>query len=127
MRSSRCGEARPVRTVASSLRLPSTAWSMRPLASSSNSSISSTDAPLQSFRGLARDERADLLAADDPIYVALVPDVEDVDRQVVVHAERERRRVHHLEPPLDRLAVADRGDELGLGIGRRIGVVDAFD
>src|SRR3954463_4352135 len=113
MRSSRCGEARPVRTVASSPRLESTDLLIRPLASSSSSSISSTGLPSSSSGGRAGDQRAHPLAADDPIYVASVSHVEDVDGKVVVHAERERGRVHHLEPALDRLAVADRGDELG--------------
>src|SRR6266516_2546268 len=116
MRSSRCGEARPVRTVASSPRLDSTDFCIRPLASSSSSSISSTVPPFRSSGGLAGYQRAYLLAADDPIYVALARHVEDVDRQVVVHAEREGGRVHHLEAALDRLAVADRGDELRLGM-----------
>src|SRR4051794_31722023 len=107
MRSSRCGEARPVRTVASSPRLDSTDFAMRPPASSSISSISSTWPPFSSTGGRAGDQRAHPLAADDPIYVARVSHVEDVDRQVVVHAERERGRVHHLEIALDRLAVAD--------------------
>src|SRR4249920_2903235 len=118
MRSSRCGEARPVRTVANSPRLDYTDLVIRPLASSSSSSISSTGSrPRLSGRPVG-DQGAYLLAGDDPIYVALVAHVEDVDRQVVVHAERERGRVHHLEAALDRLAVADRGDELRLRIGR---------
>ncbi len=62
----------------------------------------------------------------DPIYVRLIAHVENVDRQVVVHAERERGRVHYFEPALDRLAVADLGDELGVGICRGVGVIDAF-
>ena len=92
----------------------------------SSSSISSTGPPFSSLGGPAGDQRAHPLAADDPIYVAGVPHVEDVDGKVVVHAERERGRVHHLEPALDRLAVADRGDELGVRVGRRVGVVDAL-
>src|SRR3954449_2959525 len=100
IRSSRCGEARPVRTVASSPRLESTDLAIRSLASASSSSISSTGSVLSSS-GFVGDERPNLLAADDPIYVLLVPHVEDVDGQVVIHAERERRRVHHPEAALD--------------------------
>src|ERR1044072_9762611 len=110
MRSSRCGEARPVRTVASSPRLESTYLRIRSSASLSSSSISSTGSSLPSSGGAAGDQRADLLAADDPIYVGLVAHVEDVDRQGVVHAERERGRGRHLEAPLDRLAAAGPGD-----------------
>src|SRR4051795_81143 len=108
MRSSKCGEARPVRTVASSPRLDSTDFAIRPSASLSSSSISSTGPPFSSLGGRAGDQRAHPLAADDPIYVAGVPHVEDVDGEIVVHAERERGRVHHLEPALDRLAMGDR-------------------
>src|ERR1700709_2042687 len=100
MRSSRCGEARPVRTVASSPRLDSTDLVLRPLASSSSSSISSTGSCPRLSGGPVGDQSAHLLAGDDPIYVRLVSHVEDVDRQIVVHAERERGRVTPLEPPL---------------------------
>src|ERR1044072_7662092 len=112
MRSSRCGEARPVRTVASSPRLESTDLRIRSSASLSSSSISSTGSSLPSSGGAAGDQRADLLAADDPIYVGLVAHVEDVDRQVGVPAERERGRVHHLEAPLERRSVPQRGGGL---------------
>ena len=35
--------------------------------------------------------------------------------QLVVHAERERRRVHDLQAALERVAGRDLGDELGVG------------
>ena len=53
--------------------------------------------------------------------------VEDVDRQAVVHAQRERGRVHHPQAALDRLHVGDLGQELRVGDLRRVGVVDALD
>ena len=96
-----------MRTVASSPRVDSTDFAIRSLAS-----VEQFVDQLHWFRVLAQvggragDQRADLLAADDPIYVPLVGHVEDVDRQVVVHAERERGRVHHLQAALDRFAVA---------------------
>ena len=63
------------------------------------------------------------LAAHYPVDVALVVHVEDVDRQVVVHAERQRGRVHHLQALLDRLLVGDLLDEAsrrGPRAGRRV-------
>src|SRR5207244_674755 len=51
---------------------------------------------------IGRDDRPDLFAVDDARDVAL-GELEDVDREAVVHAERQRRRVHHLQPALDRL------------------------
>src|ERR1044072_4794653 len=90
MRSSRCGGAGPGRTVPGPPRLQSTDLSTRSPAPLSSSSISPTGSSLPSSGGAAGDQRADLLAADDPIYVGLVAHVEDVDRQVGVPAERER-------------------------------------
>ena len=54
-------------------------------------------------------------------------ELEDVDRQPVVHAERERRRVHHLEAALDRLEVRELGDEPRVRVLVRVAVVDALD
>src|ERR1700761_6403536 len=104
MRSSRCGEARPVRTVASSPRLDSTDFAILSLASASSSSVIAT-VRSSLGGGAVGYQRADRLAADDPIYVALVRHVEDVDGQVVVDAEAERGRVHHPQVLLDRFAV----------------------
>ena len=113
-----------MRTVASSLRVDSTDFAIRSPASDSNSSINSfkTLAPL-----VRRHDGADPLSADDPIYVRFVRHVEDVDREVVVHAERQRRRIHHPEAAFDRFAVGDRRQELGVGDLGGIGVVDPFD
>ena len=54
-------------------------------------------------------------------------EAEDVDRQPVVHAQRERGRVHHLEAALDRLEVRELGQEPGAGVLVRVTVVDAVD
>src|SRR5581483_10876042 len=74
---------------------------------------------------LARlDDRSDLLAGDDARDVA-VHQLEDVDRQLVVHAKRERGRVHDAQPALDRLQVRQLRDECGRRIDTRVAVVDA--
>ena len=73
------------------------------------------------------DDRSDTLPGHYPLDVPLVIHVEDVDGQRVVHAQRQRGRVHDREAALDRLVVGDLGDELGFGVGARIRVVDAVD
>src|SRR3954468_5946081 len=98
MRSSRDAEARPVRTVLNSLRACSTDLPIRVCASLISSS---TVAMLRALlAGL--DDGTDVLAGDDPGDVA-VGELEHVNRELVVHAKRERCRVHHLETALDRL------------------------
>ena len=66
----------------------------------------------------------DLLAGGDAPDVAL-GELEDVDRQVVLHAERERGRVHHAQPALDRLEVRERRQERRVRVVLRVAVVDA--
>ena len=73
MRSSRCGEARPVRTVASSPRLDSTDLSIRLLGVLEQFVDQLHWFPSSLLGGRAGDQRAHLLAADDPIYVAARP------------------------------------------------------
>src|ERR1700750_710783 len=96
MRSSSDAEARPVRTVLNSLRACSTDLSIRVCASRINSS---TVATRDLLRRLA--DRTALLARDHAADVA-AGELEHVDREPVVHAERESRRVHDLQPLLDR-------------------------
>jgi hypothetical protein len=48
-----------------------------------------------------------------------------VDRERVLHAERQRGRIHHAQAALDRLQVRERGQEGGVGILVRVAVVDA--
>ena len=52
-------------------------------------------------------QRSDPLAGHYPVDVSLVVHVEDVDRHVVLHAERERGGVHHAQPALHRVHVGD--------------------
>src|SRR5512133_2246773 len=73
-----------------------------------------------------RDDRPDALprhhAPDVPRYL-----LEDVDRRSVVHAERQRGRVHELEPLLDRVEVRQFREELRVRIRIGIAVVYALD
>src|SRR5215207_9391446 len=103
MRSSSIGLARPVRTDPNLARVASTDLSMCSRASCSSSSIMA----LSSHQG------PHSLTGNYPIDVALGVHVEDADRHVIVHAERERGRIHDLEAPLERLAVGQLGEELG--------------
>src|SRR5215212_5815196 len=123
MRSSRWVEARPVRTVVNSCVVDSTDLRMRSAASSSRSLTIPSSIPPPDLAGY---DGPDALAGHYPLDVALVVHVEDVDRQVVVHAESERGGVHHAEPALDRLAVRDLGEEVRVGVLAGVGVVHAL-
>src|SRR6266850_6790241 len=106
MRSRSPDDARPVRTVLNSLRACSTDFCIRVCASLiSSSTVAISRALLRSV-----DDRADVLAGDDATDVA-VGELEDVNAELVVHAERERGRVHHLEPALDRFQVGELREE----------------
>src|SRR3954447_14350774 len=108
MRSSSDADARPVRTVPNSVRACSTDLCMRVCASVISSSTVAMSALLRCL-----DDRADLLAAGNASDVAL-RELEHVDRELVVHAERERCRVHHLQAALDRLEMREPRQELRL-------------
>ena len=73
------------------------------------------------------DPGSDGLSHHDALDVPGLADVEDDDRQFVVHAERDGGRVHHLEPPLERRQVRHLGEELGIGNLLRVGAVHAVD
>src|SRR3981081_4030670 len=104
MRSSSAGLARPVRTVPNFCRIDSTAVSMVSLASASITSISSDISA-------AAHQSPHSLAGHYPVDVLLVVHVEDVEREVVLHAQRERGRVHHAQLALDRVHVGDLLEE----------------
>src|ERR1051326_3524246 len=72
-------------------------------------------------------QRALVLSEHYPVQRPLLEDAEDVDRQLLVAAERERRRVHHLQVAYDRLVEAQARVALGTRIALRIGGVDAID
>ena len=56
-----------------------------------------------------------------------VSQVENDDRQAVVHAERDGRRVHHAQPLVDHLEVGNPVEARGGLVDHRIGGVDAVD
>src|SRR5581483_5773959 len=119
MRSRSAADARPVRTELKCSWVDSTDLSIRRVASWMNSSMLAMG--LGSSGG--RDDRADPLAGEDAADVAGL-EAEDIDRQLVVHAQRERGRVHHLEAALDRLEVRQAGQELRVLVDARVAVVD---
>src|SRR5207342_224659 len=73
-----------------------------------------------------RDDRAHALACRDPADVPL-RQLEDIDRQTVVHAQAERNGVHHSQAPLDRLEVRELRNEACTRVLSGIAVVDALD
>src|SRR5262245_2609702 len=120
MRSRSAGEARPVRIELNSWCVASMDLSIRLLASARKSSIAAMRPPSG-----CRDDRADALARGNA--ADFVPgQLEDEDREPVVHAQGECRRVHDLEAALDRLEVRQLGNEARIGILVRVAVVDAL-
>src|SRR5262245_38018067 len=115
--------ARPLRTPASSCLTWSIAVFIRLL--------TSPNRPFRSLTSIAdtsrRDERADGLADDGAPDVPRRPQVEDDDRQAIVHAERDRGRVHHLQALLEDLQVRDAIESRRSRLDHRIRVVNAVD
>src|SRR5260221_10535254 len=70
-------------------------------------------------------QRAFVLAQHHPAQRILLEDAEDVDRQLLVTAQRQRGRVHHLEVAHDRLVEADAREALRARIALRIGGVSS--
>src|SRR4051794_16002108 len=96
--------ARPVRTPAMSRRTRSSAASIFV--------FTSPNMPCKSLKSIALQERlrnscADRFTHDDAADVSGLSQVEDDDRHLVVHAQRDGSRVHHLQPPLEHLQVGD--------------------
>src|SRR6266566_5475573 len=121
IRSSSEADARPVRTVLNSLRACSTDLPMRVSASPISWSTVAIRCLLPCL-----DDGTDVLAGDDSGDVA-VRELENVNGEPVVHAQRERCRVHDLEAALDRLEMGEARQEPCLGIHVRVAVVDALD
>src|SRR4029078_687701 len=113
MRSRSAGLARPVRTEPNSPFVDWTDFPMRSLASARSAFVSSL------MSGL--DQGAYALAAHYPVDVVLVVHVEHVQRDAVLHAQRERREIHDTQAPLERLHVCDLRDQLGGGVLARVG------
>src|SRR5262245_15150769 len=122
MRSSSEADARPVRTVLNSARACSTDFPMRDCASL----ISSSTVAMRRALLPGLDDGTDVLAGDHPGDVP-VGELEDVNPELVVHAERECCRVHHLQAALDRLEVREPGEEPRVGILVRVAVEDPSD
>src|SRR6185503_9529599 len=66
-----------------------------------------------------------VLAGDHAAEGSLAEDAEHVDRQLLVTAQRERGRVHHLEIALDRLVEADAAVAFRARVRLRIASVHA--
>src|SRR5262245_21321736 len=113
--STNAGLARPVRTLANSTWACSTALFIFSPVSASTMSVSSLigipPGPASPNQGTHA-----FPAGEDPPDVARLEEVEHDDRQRAVHAERDRRGVHHPQPPVEDVHV---GDVLELG---RVGV-----
>src|ERR1044072_5385108 len=96
---------------------------MRRGRSAMNSSIVAMSA--RSVGRGAGDDGANSLTEDDAAE-GPVGGLEHVDRQVVVHAQRQRRRVHHAQAALDGLEMRDLRDQLGIRVDAWVAVVDAL-
>src|ERR1700674_4879434 len=96
------GLARPVRMLARSTEKCSTDLLIFDSASRRIGSIIAASPP-PSPPGA--DQSTDLLAQDDSFDVAWDQEIEDHDRNVVVHAQRHCRVVHHLDPAVEHLEV----------------------
>src|SRR6266550_3930264 len=121
IRSSSEADARPVRTVLNSLRACSTDLPMRVSASPISWSTVAIRCLLPCL-----DDGTDVFAGYDTSDVA-VGELENVNGEPVVHAQRERGRVHDLEAPLDRLEMGEARQEPRLGIHVRVAVVNPLD
>src|SRR5258708_44759 len=73
------------------------------------------------------DECAYLLAHDYPLEIVGAEEIKNDDRHFVVHAKRERGRIHHLELLLKRFEVRDFGVTFGFRVLFWVAVVDAID
>src|SRR5215831_13551971 len=85
-------EARPVRMLASSLRISSTALSIRLRICA----ISSLIAIVASY-GKLTNQRPDLLSFYNSSNITVLPDIEHNNRNVIVFAEGDSRAVHYSE------------------------------
>src|SRR5579872_1095822 len=112
-RSSSAGVARPVRIAAKSPRVASTHFCIL-FSASFKSAMKLSPCHPEPLEGLNRiqrtdftDERADGFAPHDAANVAGSGHVEHDDRQIVVHAQRQRRVVHHFQAALQHLEIRE--------------------
>src|SRR5271154_4348493 len=106
--------ARPGRTPASSRRKSSTAFSMRVLAWAMASLLEVMvvigDVLRINFRAArlgGGDQRPDMLAQYDPLDVSDPVHIEHDDGHLILHAERDSRRIHHRQAALQYVQIAD--------------------
>src|SRR5688572_17978050 len=76
---------------------------------------------------LITDSGADRIAQDYAGDVAGLAQVEDDNRELVVHAQRDRRGVHHLELPFEDLQVGDGRVLRRLRVEHRVSRIDPVD
>src|SRR5688572_1433693 len=109
--------ARPVRTLA---RSPLNAWTLLSIFWSVVFLRSAITMDSSSYVN----QRALILAQNHPAQGVFLEDAEDVDRQLLVAAQRKRGRVHHLEVAVDSLVEADPG--IALGVRVAVGVCGIY-
>src|SRR5260370_10218584 len=119
----KAGLARPVRIVDSSAAKCSTDLVILDSASRSTGSIIPERCDLLS----RAHKRADFLAEHDTFDVARLQQIEDDDRHVVVHAERKRRVVHHLDATIENLEISESFEFDRVGITLRVCRVNAVN
>src|SRR5687767_12249072 len=120
-------EARPVRSCLNSACSASMAPCIRRSMSLMTSRISTTYLVKRGL-SLIGDQRADVLAQDRASDIALLTKGENVDRDLAVAREINRRRVHDLESLFQHLLIGSVRDFFGrVGELLRIGGVNAVD
>ncbi len=72
-------------------------------------------------------ERPDRLAIHDRLEVARPMQIENNDRKLIVHAQRNRGRIHHLEATLEHLEVRELLEALRSGMSLGVGIVHAVN
>src|ERR1700681_301321 len=93
--------ARPVRTLASSLRKSSTAFSMRRRACTVASLVLEITLIVSSPRSSRRHRGTHLFSHHRATNISRLVHIENDDRHAVVHAQRDGGGVHHGETLLD--------------------------
>src|SRR5271168_472737 len=93
--------ARPVRTLASSLRKSSTAFSIRVRACTIASLVVEIALIASSPRSFRRHRRTHFFAHHHAADISRPIHIEDDDRHAVVHAKRDGGRIHYGEAFLD--------------------------
>src|SRR5262249_13888 len=115
--SSSAGLALPLRIEASSRPVASTVFFLR--------SSASVTILLIILRLLH--DRSDGLPACHPQQIAADANVEHDQRQTVVHAQGDRRRIHDLEPTVQDIEIVETREERRVRLLHRVGAVHAVD